>query len=243
MYTKIIAHRGASYLAHRENTREAFELAIGLHADMVEFDVRQTSDGVLVVFHDSTFADVPIAWQSYSELQEAAKAKDFQVPTLEEVLRLCHGRVKMDIEVKETGFERKLVSTLKGICSFDEYSVKSFRDVVPYKIKKIEPRIRTGLLLGWEENTFMGRLDEYFPIARLKKCHADFASPHYRLATREFLKRLRRHGYESYVWTVNDPKVVKRLLRNKAAAIITDQPDMALFYRNSRRRRREKQKK
>ena len=36
--TKIVAHRGASYLAGRDNTLESFRLAIELGADMVEFD-------------------------------------------------------------------------------------------------------------------------------------------------------------------------------------------------------------
>lgn len=231
MNTMVIAHRGASWLAHRENTIEAFELAIGLHADMVEFDVRQTSDGVLIVFHDSTFADSPISWQSYHALQEAAEEKGFRIPTLEEVLRLCHGKIKMDIEVKETGFERKLVSILRSICDFDEYSVKSFQDAVPYKIKKIEPRIRTGLLLGKEKNNLSGRFNEYFPLRRLKNCRADFVSPYYKIATWEFINRMKLYGYDTYVWTVNDASVMRKLLRYKAAAIISDKPDAVLYYR------------
>ena len=49
--TLIAAHRGASAIAP-ENTLEAFEAAIAVGADMVEFDVRSTADGVLVVTHD-----------------------------------------------------------------------------------------------------------------------------------------------------------------------------------------------
>ena len=47
-----IAHRGAS--GHRaENTRAAFDLAISMGADAIETDVQITSDGELVLFHDS----------------------------------------------------------------------------------------------------------------------------------------------------------------------------------------------
>ena len=66
--TKVIAHRGASYLAGIDNTIESFQLAIDIGADMVEFDVRSTKDNVLVVIHDSTFADTPISWQTYETL-------------------------------------------------------------------------------------------------------------------------------------------------------------------------------
>ena len=48
-----VAHRGAS--ADRpENTVPAFELAIAQRADVVECDVRRTSDGVLLLMHDAT---------------------------------------------------------------------------------------------------------------------------------------------------------------------------------------------
>ena len=45
----VVAHRGDS--AHvAENTVEAFESAIELGAEVVEFDVRMTSDGVAVAW-------------------------------------------------------------------------------------------------------------------------------------------------------------------------------------------------
>ncbi len=49
----IIAHRGASALAP-ENTIAAFQKAIAGGADGIEFDVRLSKDGIVVVFHDST---------------------------------------------------------------------------------------------------------------------------------------------------------------------------------------------
>ncbi|MFK5282341.1 glycerophosphodiester phosphodiesterase, partial [Lacticaseibacillus paracasei] len=48
--------RGASRAA-RENTIEAFRLAVDLGADGVELDVRPTADRVLVVHHDAHLAD------------------------------------------------------------------------------------------------------------------------------------------------------------------------------------------
>src|SRR5215212_7460829 len=47
----IICHRGASEHA-QENTLEAFRATFLLGGDGNEFDIRTTSDGVLVVFHD-----------------------------------------------------------------------------------------------------------------------------------------------------------------------------------------------
>lgn len=49
---RILGHRGARLVAP-ENTLAAFHAALAQGADGVELDVRQTSDGVLVCFHDS----------------------------------------------------------------------------------------------------------------------------------------------------------------------------------------------
>ena len=46
----VIAHRGASHYYH-QNTMEAFEAAVDMQAEMMEFDVRRTCDNVLVVHH------------------------------------------------------------------------------------------------------------------------------------------------------------------------------------------------
>ena len=45
-----IGHRGAATLAP-ENTLQAFEIAVGLGVDLVEFDVVSLADGTLVVAH------------------------------------------------------------------------------------------------------------------------------------------------------------------------------------------------
>jgi len=50
---RILGHRGARLVAP-DNTLAAFHAALAEGADGVELDVRQTADGVLVCFHDSS---------------------------------------------------------------------------------------------------------------------------------------------------------------------------------------------
>jgi len=234
MMTKIIAHRGASYLAKRENTIESFRLAIELSADMVEFDVRITSDRKLVVFHDSTFNDMPISYQTYAELNRSAEAEGFRVPTFEEVVKLCAGRIYMDIEVKDGGYEKELVHILHKYCTYTQYSVKSFFDPVVYRIKKIDPKITTGLLLGKDHPGAVGRIQEVFPERRLRQAKCDFVAPFWAFATREFVWRMHRKGYPVYVWTVNTADLMRKFLRRKVDGIITDKPDLGLTVRKER---------
>src|SRR5437016_485271 len=49
--TVLICHRGGSTLA-TENTLEAYAAAMDYGADGCEIDLRKTTDGVLVLFHD-----------------------------------------------------------------------------------------------------------------------------------------------------------------------------------------------
>ena len=53
MAIAVCAHRGAS-ISHPENTVAAFRAAAELGVERVEFDVRRTLDGELVILHDHT---------------------------------------------------------------------------------------------------------------------------------------------------------------------------------------------
>src|ERR1700761_6683718 len=105
---KIVAHRGASMEAP-ENTLAAFEKAIELGADMIEFDVRRrTLDGSLVISHD------PVRDPAHG------------LPTLEKTLRATQGRIQLDVELKEPGCEREAVDLLLGYFPLENFCVTSF---------------------------------------------------------------------------------------------------------------------
>jgi glycerophosphoryl diester phosphodiesterase len=76
--TWAIAHRGASWELP-ENTPAAFERAIELGADFVEFDLHAAADGSLVVCHDPPRGGEP---------------------SLEEVVEQCSGRIGLMCELK-----------------------------------------------------------------------------------------------------------------------------------------------
>ncbi len=109
---KIIGHRGALDLAP-ENTLVGFCLAAELGVRGVEFDVKLTSDGRCVVFHDDTLDRTtngrgPVAeadWRTISRLDAGAwfgpEFAGQRVPTLETVIReLRDHDLQADIEIK-----------------------------------------------------------------------------------------------------------------------------------------------
>ena len=230
--TKVIAHRGASALAEHENTLEAFQIAIALRADMLVFDVRRTSDNVLIAYHDPAIDGKRICDLTYNRINDIARQEGYRVPTLVEVLDMCKGKIHLDIELKESGYERRVIELVKARFGYGEFSIKSFKDRVSYNVKAIDPKITTGLLVGREHAGLGVRLNEYFPERRLRRCRADFISPHYLLCTREFVSRMRRKNIAVYVWTVNEEKEMKRLLKLSVDGIITDRPDVIIIGLN-----------
>ncbi len=232
MTTKIIAHRGASYLANHENTMEAFRLALEVNADCIELDVRQTFDKVLVVFHDEKMLDAPLHALTYQQLNALAASSGYEIPTLESVLQLCQGKTHLLIELKEAGYEKRVVTMIHDHLSYEDFSIQSFLDIVIRRVKKIDPNVHAGLLVGLEQADFSTRFNEYFPVRRLNECHADFISSHSYLATPTFLLRMRRANIPVNIWTVDQPKQLTYFLEQQVNGIITNRPDVGIYLRS-----------
>lgn len=108
----IVCHRGACLVAP-ENTFASLEKAIALGADVVEFDVRPSRDGILYVIHDATVDRTTdgsgrVADLLSSELDALDAGSWFapefagqQIPRLDAFLDACKGRIKTYVEIKE----------------------------------------------------------------------------------------------------------------------------------------------
>jgi len=151
--TAIVAHRGASSEAP-ENTPAAFERAIELGADIIEFDVRRDRDHTLVISHD------PV------------RGLGLDLPTFEETLRLAAGRIRLDVELKELDCEREAIDLLLRYLPLSDFSITSFLAPVLSELRAINPAIRRGLIFaGWNETV---RTECLGP-------DVDFLVAHYRL--------------------------------------------------------------
>lgn len=201
----VAAHRGASSIAP-ENTLEAFAKAIEVGADMVEFDVRSTADGVLVAFHD------PVAEWTYDEL---CRTQPHEPPRLEQVVDLCAGRIALDVELKEAGAEAEVLAVVSARFETGSFVVTSFDDDVVETVKRLRPDVRAGLLLGEHDS---------------RRAHpsADFVAPNVALCDAGFA------ADGMVVWTVNDEPRLRRYLADpRVAAVITDDPALALRARQA----------
>jgi glycerophosphoryl diester phosphodiesterase len=118
----VIAHRGAS-AELPENTLPAFQRAIELGADYIEFDVWNR----LEVTHDA-----PRRGRSY--------------PTLPEVIELCRGRIGLMVELK-----RPRGDTVERVLRLldDEDVIVSFQRRAIEETRRRRPRMRTVQHVGF----------------------------------------------------------------------------------------------
>jgi glycerophosphoryl diester phosphodiesterase len=107
----VISHRG-EHLHHPENTMPAFEAAFKAGADYFEVDIRTTSDGKLVLMHDSN-ADrtagvkEDISKMTFEQVRAldaggkfSAEFKGTQVPTFDEALSFAEGKMGIYMDCK-----------------------------------------------------------------------------------------------------------------------------------------------
>ncbi|MBW4652164.1 MAG: glycerophosphodiester phosphodiesterase [Kaiparowitsia implicata GSE-PSE-MK54-09C] len=228
MQPQIIAHRGASAY-EKENTLAAFEKAIALGADMIEFDVRRTKDKRLIIYHDPTLKDRPIRKLTLDDVRTV----DADVLTLEEALELCIGRIRLDVELKGMGFEKEIVRLLLASGSPQQFVVTSFYPAAIQRIKKKCPDIMTGFLFGdvTVDVCKSLRCSANSVRKRVRKMKADFIAPDWQLLDSKLLSKVVGE-LPIWLWTVNDADVMHQAMGDpRIEGIITDKPDLGMEIR------------
>jgi glycerophosphoryl diester phosphodiesterase len=192
---------------------------------MVELDVRCTRDGHLVVVHDARVAGSQLSALDLRELRERLRPEP--PPLLEEFVEQAAARVALDVEIKAEGYTEAVLAVLTRHLEPQTYVVTSFRDSVLATVSAVAPEVRTGLLLR------PGRAPRRLE-SRLTTAGASFLGPHAGLARAGLLAWAENRGLESYVWTVNDRRILRTLLADpRVTAVITDRPARALQVRNA----------
>ena len=131
----------------------------------IGLDVQMTSDGVVVVTHDSnlkrcTGKNAKVYDLSYAEVAQldagrwfSSRFADTRIPTLEQVLQLCRGRIGLNVEIKPSAatpaLEAETVRLLR------EYGFDSSNCVITsqsyetlHKVKALAPEYPTGYILA-----------------------------------------------------------------------------------------------
>ncbi|MEX0979671.1 MAG: glycerophosphodiester phosphodiesterase [Gemmatimonadota bacterium] len=240
----LIAHRGGARLGP-ENTMAAFRQAVGeWGADMLEMDVRATSDGRIVVIHDDTVDRTcdgagrveDLSWDALRELDAGHHFRDLSgecsfrgrgvnVPLLDEVLE-TFPHVRINVEAKAPSAAPGLVRVIRRhaaehrvLMAATEEEARGSRHGYPGPTSASRRQIRTFLVL------------HRLPLAALYTPRTDALQvPEVWQGTRvvspRFVRAAHARNIPVHVWTVDDRESMHRLLDWGVDGIQTDRPDV-----------------
>lgn len=229
--TTVTAHRGGAKFAP-ENTMDSISYAVSSGADYVEIDVQLSKDDVVFLLHDdslkrTTGVNKKAYALDYEEISKydagslfSGKFANSYIPTLDEVLSFCKGKINLNIELKKSGNKgNKLVDEV--IALIDKYDMRNqcVLTSTSYAFlryaKKQAPDIRTGYIA----NMLFGETGSME--------YADFFSVKYVIVSEAFVKEAHDAGKEVHVWTVNSKYLINRMKGFDVDSIITDDPKYA----------------
>jgi glycerophosphoryl diester phosphodiesterase len=220
------AHRGASCSAP-ENTLAAFNAAVECGADGIELDIHLSRDGIPVVIHDETLDRTtdgygPVAMRDLSQIRQLDAGSWFareylgeQIPTLESVLNVFGGHLRLNLEVKDAEAGKALLELLGRypsadvvVSSFNYESLRALRDedsTLALAVLFDSGNWRRALRLAGNISAcaFHPRADK---------------------VNRPMIAACQRASLPVFVWTVDNPHDAMNLVRSGVSGFFTNDP-------------------
>lgn len=231
---RVIAHRGFSG-RYPENTVTAFQKAAGIGADEIEFDVKLTADGEIVILHDETvdrttngtgkvsgmkLADIK---KLDAGIKSGEQFKGSVIPTLKETLEGIPENVELNIHAHASSPEliTETLQTLMEHGRIKNSYLAINSELIP-AAREICPGIRTcnmtrqGDKAGYIEET------QKWGCERLQ-----FYTPAYEL-TEDLVKKAHACGIFVNVFFADTEEAMEKYIGFGVDAILTNYPDILI---------------
>ena len=216
--TIVCAHRGDSS-NYRENTLAAIQSAIAAKVEIIEIDVRLSSDGQVIVLHDPTLerlwgVTAEVAERDWNSIRQLGEGEN-RIPLLSEVLPLLVGSsATLMIDMEEaTPAARAYAVVAAG--PLDQSQVRWCGNLEGMRqIRSLSP---TALIwMPWDELALPSPSD----IAPLRP---EFINLNYSFVTRERVADFHAMGYQVAIWTVDDEATMRWAISIGVDSITTNQ--------------------
>lgn len=253
----VFAHRGGGGL-YPENTLEAFKYSAQMGVDVLELDVHSTSDGALVVMHDSkidrttngsgkvnemTLAELKNLDAGYHFTPDGGKTFPFRgkgitIPTLQEIFDVLPDKT-FNVEPKqaEPSVTKPLCEILRARKMTEKVIVGSFRQQAIDEFRAACAEVATAGTPS-EVRDFLalykiGLGESYSPPMQVLQIPERLGA--LQIVSKDFIETARKLNLQVHVWTINETDDMERLLEMKVDGIMTDYPDRLLNLLSSGR--------
>ena len=243
----VFGHRGASGEAP-ENTREAFELALSQGARFLEMDCHATQDGEIVILHDAdvdrvTPGNGAVKEHRFAQLQQLDagfhfspdgrsfpyRARGVRIPRLAEILEAFPAaHINLEIKQAQPAIAEEVVRLVRRAGATQRVLLAAEQDDLMADLRELDPGTAIGFSRGDVLAFFQG-LDEGFEGYRAPG-HTLQIPPSFMerpLVSAESVRAAHRLGLFVHVWTVNEPREMRRLLALEVDGIMSDFPARA----------------
>ncbi len=243
----VVGHRGA--MGHApENTMTSFEAAINLGADMLEFDVRLTKDGIPVVVHDANLDRTSnkslnltdLAADDLGELDAGSwfdlRFAGERIPRLSTLLKWAHNKknkagdlISFFVELKVDGDERRREMLIQAVMKeLKEFKVTNRSVLISFDEPTLAlcSRLAPGMATGFLYSDML-----YDALDRAKSLKVNHLLPRKDRVTGDLVQEAHDNGMAVMAWTADRLDEFRKLVVWQVDAIATNYPDRLIeFY-------------
>lgn len=223
----IIGHRGNSSVAP-ENTLASIRAAAGL-AQMTEFDVLESADGILVVIHDGKFERTTNGKGLVSSMKYAGgidqldagswfdpKFAGERLPTLDQSVTTAIELGLIPVIERKGGSAKHYYEVLSALGVLDKVHIIAFDWLFLADFRKLSPTASLGALGS-------GKLTN-LKIGEIYASGANYIDWNHDVVDTAFLDKARAANLQVVVYTVNEVSRMLELLNLGVTTITTDKP-------------------
>ncbi|MGN0491973.1 glycerophosphoryl diester phosphodiesterase membrane domain-containing protein [Ruminococcus sp.] len=206
-----------------KDTLQSFELCIDSGADCIKTPVWLTKDGNLVALSNGnlkalTGVDKSVKDLTLDEIKKLEIVDDFdtdekyEIASLEELINLCKGKTKLNIEIKSENAVQKTVDEIKK-CGFEsDCVISSFSYPVLQEVRKLAPNIKIGYEMSIAEGDIYS-LD------------ADFFEIESGYVNSNMISKIHDSGKEISIRTIDDEESLLKIIDSGVDNIVTNEPE------------------
>ncbi len=184
-------------------------------------DVRRTKDNQLVVIYD---ADVKrttngvglVSEFSLLQVKGFSAEREEKIPTFEEALDFLDKKVKVLVELKETGIEEQVLLIVHARGLEKNVVIISFLEDALRKVGELNKSVEIGLIYAKHSN----------PVKAVLELKANYLVALCRFTHTATVQKAHENGLKIIVWTINTAEEAQEYIKKGVDGIASDKPDI-----------------